>query len=133
MLKTMSPRSPAVSPKPRMGGRMIGQTFGARLKQLREQAGLTQVELAKKAGLHQFGVAKLERGERQPTWATVQALCKALGVSCTAFEDTAPPAGPAQSEEPPAAPPAPPPPEKPARKKGRGKTRRPRPGEESTN
>ena len=70
-----------------------GQTFGGRLKQLREQAGLTQQELADRAGMHRFGVAKLERDERQPSWATVQALAKALGTSCLAFEGTAEPAG----------------------------------------
>jgi hypothetical protein len=36
--------------------------------------------------MHRFGVAKLERGEREPAWATVRALVKALGVSCSAFE-----------------------------------------------
>jgi transcriptional regulator with XRE-family HTH domain len=67
---------------------MPEQTFGARLKQLREQAGLSQQELATKAGLHRFGVAKLERGEREPTWDTVQKLTQALGVKCAAFEGT---------------------------------------------
>jgi transcriptional regulator with XRE-family HTH domain len=63
-----------------------GETkFGTKLRTLREKAGLTQVELAKRAGLHSQGVVKLERGEREPAWATVQALADALGVDCTAF------------------------------------------------
>jgi transcriptional regulator with XRE-family HTH domain len=61
------------------------QTFADRLKALRAAAGISQQELADKAGMHRFGVAKLERGERKPTWDTVQALAKALGVSCEAF------------------------------------------------
>jgi transcriptional regulator with XRE-family HTH domain len=66
------------------------QTFGQRLKQLREAARLSQAELAEKAGLHQFGVAKLEQGARDPSWDTVQKLAAALGVTCSAFEGTAP-------------------------------------------
>ena len=62
-----------------------GSTFAARLKCLRESAGITQQELAGRAGMHKLGVAKLEQGLREPTWATVQALAKALGVTVLAF------------------------------------------------
>lgn len=60
-------------------------TFGERLKQLREAAGLSQPELAAKAGMHKFGIAKLERGDREPSWSSVVALTKALGVDCREF------------------------------------------------
>ncbi|HEY7157275.1 MAG TPA: helix-turn-helix transcriptional regulator [Gemmataceae bacterium] len=60
--------------------------FAARLRELRSAANLTQGELAKRAGLHRQGIAKLEMGEREPAWATVQALARALGVSCEAFQ-----------------------------------------------
>jgi transcriptional regulator with XRE-family HTH domain len=70
--------------------RQMGQTFGERLRQLREGAGLTQPELAGKAGMHRMGVAKLEQGVRQPSWDTVQRLARALGLTCSAFEGTAP-------------------------------------------
>lgn len=63
-------------------------TFGEKLKQLREAANLTQAALAERAAMNPFGVAKLEQGKREPTWATVQALCGALGVRCSAFEGT---------------------------------------------
>jgi DNA-binding XRE family transcriptional regulator len=59
--------------------------FGARLKELREQAGLTQPALAKLAGMNRFGIAKLEQGVTKPSWETVVALCKALRVKCDAF------------------------------------------------
>src|SRR5262245_54646362 len=62
-----------------------GRNFGPRLRELRERAGLTQVQLAERAGLHPQGVVKLERGEREPAWGTVLALMEALGVSCDAF------------------------------------------------
>jgi transcriptional regulator with XRE-family HTH domain len=59
--------------------------FGTTLKRLREEAGLSQGELAEKAGLNLWGVAKLEQGVREPTWNTVLVLAAALGVDCTAF------------------------------------------------
>jgi transcriptional regulator with XRE-family HTH domain len=62
-----------------------GSSFGDRLKELRERAGLSQAQLADRAGMNVFGVAKLEQGQREPSWATVLALATALGVDCTAF------------------------------------------------
>ena len=59
--------------------------FPARLRALRTGAGLTQADLAGRAGLQANHLARLERGERSPTWETVLALAAALGVDCTAF------------------------------------------------
>src|SRR5918912_550281 len=66
---------------------MEAKWFAGRLKELREQAGLTQQQLGERAGLSKAGIADLEqsRGGREPTWGTVIALAKALGVGCTAF------------------------------------------------
>jgi DNA-binding XRE family transcriptional regulator len=61
--------------------------FASRLKELREHVGLTQDELATRAGLYKFSVAKLEQGVREPVWSTVLALAKALGVNCLAFTE----------------------------------------------
>jgi transcriptional regulator with XRE-family HTH domain len=63
----------------------MAETFGQVLKRLREAAGLSQMDLAVASKLNLFTVAKLEQGQREPTWATVQALAKALGVSCEEF------------------------------------------------
>lgn len=60
-------------------------TFAERLKQLREKAGMTQAVLAKAAGMHTMGISSLERGVHEPSWPTVKALAKALGVSVAAF------------------------------------------------
>jgi transcriptional regulator with XRE-family HTH domain len=68
-----------------MENTMDSSKFGMRLKELREQAGLTQPQLAEQAKLSKAGIADLEQGRREPSWATVQALCAALGVSCEAF------------------------------------------------
>jgi transcriptional regulator with XRE-family HTH domain len=62
-------------------------TFGERVKSLRLERGLTQTTLAEKAGLSLHGIGQLERSRREPSWATVQAIAKALGVDCTAFAD----------------------------------------------
>ena len=56
-----------------------GVSFGARLRQLREAAGLSQEELAHRAGLTPNAVGTLERGERRrPYPNTVRALAEAL-------------------------------------------------------
>jgi DNA-binding XRE family transcriptional regulator len=60
--------------------------FGPRLKQLREEAGLSQQDLAVKTPCSVFTVSKLERGTQEPAWPLVIAFCKALGVSCEAFQ-----------------------------------------------
>jgi transcriptional regulator with XRE-family HTH domain len=61
--------------------------FAEKLKSLREAAGMTQPQLAEAAGMNRFGIAKLEQREREPSWATVQKLAKALGVTCQEFAD----------------------------------------------
>jgi transcriptional regulator with XRE-family HTH domain len=64
---------------------MTVPTFAERLRQLRQEAGLTLQALADKAGMHRESVAQLERNRRQPTWDSVQALADALGLSVEAF------------------------------------------------
>ncbi|HTU21622.1 MAG TPA: helix-turn-helix transcriptional regulator [Gemmataceae bacterium] len=68
---------------------MPASTFADRLRELREAAGLSQYALAKQADISKQAVSSLELGEREPTWATVQALAKALGVDCMAFQTEA--------------------------------------------
>ncbi len=67
--------------------------FHGRLRELREAAGLTQGELAERAGLSIAGVTQLEQGRRKPAWETVQKLAIALGVGIEAFNE------PAESDE----------------------------------
>jgi transcriptional regulator with XRE-family HTH domain len=52
----------------------------ARLRLLREQAGLTQAQLAQRAGLHLSAVTRIEQGLRSPTLDSASALASALGV-----------------------------------------------------
>jgi DNA-binding XRE family transcriptional regulator len=61
--------------------------FHERLRELRHAKGWTQEELGRAADLSVFAITKLERGLTAPSWATVKALAKALGVSVQVFED----------------------------------------------
>ena len=53
---------------------------GAVLKKARERRKLTQAALAKKVGVHQVTIARLETGERRPSMDLLQRLAKALKV-----------------------------------------------------
>jgi transcriptional regulator with XRE-family HTH domain len=61
--------------------------FGARLRELREKAGLTQEDLAERAGVKRGAVARWESGAREPSWGNIVALADALGVSTEAFRE----------------------------------------------
>jgi HEAT repeat protein/transcriptional regulator with XRE-family HTH domain len=64
---------------------MNARNFSARMKELRESAGLTQRELADKINTTVRNISRLETGVQEPTWPTVVAIALALGVSCEAF------------------------------------------------
>jgi transcriptional regulator with XRE-family HTH domain len=60
--------------------------FGARLRSIREAKGLTQEQVAERAGMAYQAVARIERGDADnPTWKTVQKLAEALGVEPNDF------------------------------------------------
>jgi transcriptional regulator with XRE-family HTH domain len=59
------------------------QRFGRQLQQLRTRCGLTQEQLAVKAGVARVYVAKLEQGEHDPTLSTLVRLAKTLRVPVT--------------------------------------------------
>jgi transcriptional regulator with XRE-family HTH domain len=65
---------------------MAAEAFPHKLRQLREAAGITQKELADRVSISVRQISRLETGAQIATWPTVLALCKALGVSCSAFE-----------------------------------------------
>ena len=54
---------------------------GFPLLRLRRAAGLTQQELALKAGVSSLVIGKIERGEVDPRLATLTAIADALGVT----------------------------------------------------
>ena len=58
-------------------------TLARQLKQLREAAGMTQVDLAKKIGTKQPGIARVERGLATPSLEMLFKIGSALGMSVT--------------------------------------------------
>lgn len=62
-------------------GDWLKVAFGNLLKELREARGWSQSRLALESELDQTFVSLLERGQRQPSLATLFALCAALGVA----------------------------------------------------
>jgi transcriptional regulator with XRE-family HTH domain len=55
--------------------------FGERLKQLRMQKGLSQVDLAKLANVNSNHISRYERGDSRPTAKYLKILADCLGVS----------------------------------------------------
>ncbi len=58
---------------------MATKRFAEMLRKARVAAGKTQAEVAKKMGLLQARVAKLEAGQNEPTLTTVAKYAKAIG------------------------------------------------------
>ncbi len=57
----------------------MAKGFGHRLRTLREAKGLTQAEVAKRAGLHRVYITMLEAGTKgNPSLTTIQRLARAL-------------------------------------------------------
>src|SRR5215831_12030634 len=77
--------------------------FGALLRRYRLEAGLSQEELAERAGMSSKAIGALERGDRQrPYPATVRRLADALGLAGeahVALLATVPPRGPARERQ----------------------------------
>ena len=63
---------------------MSPQRLSALLTRLREEQGLTQLELAKKTGVAQGYISALEAGDKNnPSVAVIRKLAKGLGVPIT--------------------------------------------------
>ncbi len=54
---------------------------GKLLASLRQKAGLTQLELAKRAGVSRSMIAQLESGERRPSQKLAHTLCQSMNCS----------------------------------------------------
>ncbi len=55
--------------------------LGQAIRELRDERGLTQEALANQVEMHPTWISRLESGEHDPAWSTVQRISKALGVS----------------------------------------------------
>lgn len=59
----------------------IQKQFGERVRNLRLVKGLSQEELAFKAGVHRTYLGGIERGERNPALKNIAEIAKALDVT----------------------------------------------------
>lgn len=59
----------------------LTQTLASNVRQLRQRQGISQEELAARSGLHRTYVGSVERGERNVTLSSLEALAAALGVA----------------------------------------------------
>ena len=64
---------------------MIRNKVGKRIKQLRNELGISQEELADKAEVHRTYIASLEVGKRNVSVLTLEKIVKALEVSLSEF------------------------------------------------
>lgn len=60
-----------------------GEKLGARLRELRLAAGLTQAELARRTGIHRPNIARVEAGRHTPSLETLARIANAIGVPTT--------------------------------------------------
>jgi len=58
----------------------VSLRFGGKLRELRRLHGLSQEELAGRAGLHRTYVSSVERGERNVSLETIDKLARGLGL-----------------------------------------------------
>jgi transcriptional regulator with XRE-family HTH domain len=59
--------------------------FGRRLRELREEADMSQMALAEAAGLHATYISGIERGLRNVALVNIRGLARALAVSPAVF------------------------------------------------
>lgn len=73
---------------------------GNAIREQRSALGISQEELASRAGLHRTYVSEVERGERNPSITSIEKLAQALEVSFTSlFERTGQPSGSRETVE----------------------------------
>lgn len=58
-----------------------GSEFGARVRRLRDEAGMTLEDLAEASGVSRAMLSKVERGEKNPTIAVGSRIARGLGAS----------------------------------------------------
>lgn len=63
--------------------RLLLQTLGNRLREMRERRGISQEDFADLTGLHRTEIGLLERGQRMPRLDTLLIMGRGLGVRLT--------------------------------------------------
>ncbi|MCC5641044.1 helix-turn-helix domain-containing protein [Nostoc sp. CHAB 5844] len=62
--------------------------FGKSIRELRQQAGLSQEELANICGLDRTYLGGIERGERNPTLKNILLICRGLDIPASKLFDS---------------------------------------------
>ena len=57
------------------------RVFVRRIRKARDELGLSQADLARRAGLQQSALSHYESGTRRPSFTNLKRLCRALNVS----------------------------------------------------
>lgn len=60
-------------------------SVGDKIKEFREERGLSQYRLAQKADVSQSFLSALEAGKKSPTVETLEKICRGLGISLAEF------------------------------------------------
>lgn len=61
------------------------ETVGSRIRAIRNELHLTQVELSKRSGVSQSAISDIEKGVKSPSVETLQMIAEALGRSPADF------------------------------------------------
>ena len=80
-------------------GTDLPRRLGNRIRKLRTQAGLTQAQLADRAGLSEEFMCRLARGKKAPSLATADRIADAWGVNLAVLFDFGAPAPAGEKEE----------------------------------
>ena len=59
----------------------LAQNFGSCVRELRGQAGLSQVEFGERCGFYQTYLSRIENGRANPTLNAIEVIANALGLS----------------------------------------------------
>jgi transcriptional regulator with XRE-family HTH domain len=63
----------------------LRSALGSRIKELRRRLGVSQEELASRAGMHATYLSDLERGQQTPTLDMLNRVARGLGVTLAEF------------------------------------------------
>ncbi|MGA3371061.1 MAG: helix-turn-helix transcriptional regulator [Terracidiphilus sp.] len=74
-----------IVPMPSKPAEEVQKQFGARMRSLRQQRGLSQEELAFSCNLDRTYIGSVERGERNISLVNIHTIAAALGVSPKEF------------------------------------------------
>ena len=66
-------------------GKTILEKFGEKVRKERHQKGLSQEELAARAGVHRTYIGMIERAEKNITLENIEKITKALGLKISDF------------------------------------------------